>query len=123
MYIKKIAAVVFLVSISASCLAQLTYPVTKKVNQSDDYFGTKVSDPYRWLEDDKSEETKRWVDAQNKVTQAYLDQILYRKQFQDGIEKVFNYPKYAAPSAMENGFIFIRMMDYKTRVCYTGKKD
>ena len=61
--------------------AQLLYPVTKKVDQSDDYFGTKVADPYRWLEDDKSAETKDWVTAQNKVTQAYLGKIPYRKNY------------------------------------------
>ena len=70
--------------------AQLQYPVTKTVEQTDDYFGTKVADPYRWLEDDKSAETKEWVTAQNIVTQGYLSKIPYRKNFQDAIEKVFN---------------------------------
>jgi prolyl oligopeptidase len=77
--------------------AQLTYPTTKKVEQTDDYFGTKVNDPYRWLEDDKSDETKAWVTEQNKVTFEYLDKIPYRKNFKEAIEKVFNYPKYTAP--------------------------
>jgi prolyl oligopeptidase len=77
--------------------AQITYPVSKKGNQVDDYFGTKVNDPYRWLEDDKSEETKAWVIEQNKVTFAHLDKIPYRADFKKAIEKVFNYPKYSAP--------------------------
>ena len=55
-----------------------TYPVTKKVDQTDNYHGTVVADPYRWLEDANSAETKVWVDAQNKVTQAYLAQIPQR---------------------------------------------
>mgnify|MGYP000114809979 CR=1 FL=1 len=51
------------------------YPETKKVNQTDQFFGISVSDPYRWLEDDQSNETKNWVDAQNKVTNDYLKQM------------------------------------------------
>ena len=54
---------------------KFTYPQTKKVEQTDDYHGTKVADPYRWLEDDNSAETKSWVEAQNKVTFEYLNQI------------------------------------------------
>lgn len=77
--------------------AQLKYPATKKVAQSDNYFGTTVEDPYRWLEDDKSPETKEWVNAQNKITFDYLNQIPYRKKFQDEIEKLANYPRYTIP--------------------------
>jgi hypothetical protein len=53
----------------------IKYPETKKVETVNDYFGTKVPDPYRWLEDDRSPEVAAWVEAQNKVTYAYLDQI------------------------------------------------
>ena len=67
---------------TSTLTAQLNYPTAKKVDQSDDYFGTKVSDPYRWFEDDKSEETKAWVNAENNVTFNYLDKIPYRKNFQ-----------------------------------------
>ena len=74
---------------TANIMAQLTYPTTKKTEQTDTYFGTKVSDPYRWLEDDKSEETRAWVTEENKVTFGYLDKIPYRKNFQESIEKVF----------------------------------
>src|SRR5215211_243749 len=59
---------------------KIVYPVTKKVEQVDDYFGTKVSDPYRWLEDETAAETKAWVDDQNRVTFAYLDRIPYREK-------------------------------------------
>ena len=89
---------------AANTMAQLTYPTTKKTEQTDTYFGTKVNDPYRWLEDDKSEETKAWVTEENKVTFSYLDKIPYRKNFQEAIEKVFNYPKYSAP--FRNGVWF-----------------
>jgi prolyl oligopeptidase len=88
--------------------AQLTYPVTTKTAQTDDYFGTKVSDPYRWLEDDKSEQTKTWVTEQNKVTFSHLDKIPYRKNFKEAIEKVFNYPKYSAPFRKGDWFYFYK---------------
>lgn len=108
MYLKKLIPVACLLFTAIHSLAQIKYPVTKKVDQVDDYFGTKVSDPYRWLEDDKSEETKSWVEAQNKVTQAYLDQIPYRSRFQAKIEKVFNYPKYSAPFRNGDWFYFYK---------------
>jgi prolyl oligopeptidase len=88
--------------------AQLTYPTTTKTAQTDDYFGTKVSDPYRWLEDDKSEATKAWVTEQNKVTFSHLDKIPYRKNFKEAIEKVFNYPKYSAPFRKGDWFYFYK---------------
>jgi prolyl oligopeptidase len=88
--------------------AQLQYPVTKKVDQTDDYFGTKVMDTYRWLEDDKSAETKEWVTAENAVTQSYLAKIPYRKNFREAIEKVFNYPKYSAPFRKGEWFYFYK---------------
>ncbi len=93
---------------STAATAQLAYPVTKKTDQTDTYFGTKVSDPYRWLEDDKSEETKAWVTEENKVTFGYLDKIPYRKNFQEAIEKVFNYPKYSAPFRNGEWFYFYK---------------
>ncbi len=75
----------------------LDYPQTRKDNQVDDYFGTKVADPYRWLEDDNSAETAKWVEAENKVTFAYLEKIPYRAQVKARLEKLFDYPKYTAP--------------------------
>jgi prolyl oligopeptidase len=108
MHIKHLATVAGLLATTLSASAQLIYPVTKKINQTDDYFGTKVSDPYRWLEDDKSAETKTWVEAQNKVTQAYLEQIPYRKQFQEAVEKVYNYPKYTAPFRNGDWYYFYK---------------
>lgn len=75
----------------------LKYPVTKKVDTVTTYFGTEVKDPYRWLEDDMSEETGQWVEAQNKVTFGYLDQIPYRDELKKRLEKLWNYEKYSAP--------------------------
>ena len=88
--------------------AQLTYPVTQKGNTVDDYFGTKVPDPYRWMEEDKSPETKDWVTAENKITFGYLNQIPYRAKFQSAIEKVFNYPKYSAPARKGEWYYFYK---------------
>ncbi|HEX7904789.1 MAG TPA: prolyl oligopeptidase family serine peptidase [Chitinophagaceae bacterium] len=77
--------------------AQLLYPETKKVDTVTDYFGTKVADPYRWLEDDNSEETKAWVAEQNKVTQSYLSKIPFRDNVKKRLEELWNYPKYSSP--------------------------
>lgn len=89
---------------TTAALAQpLVYPTARKTDQVDTYNGTTVNDPYRWLEDDRSAETGEWVKAQNKVTFGYLEQIPYRKQLQNRLEKIYNYPKYSAPSRKGNG--------------------
>ncbi len=74
------------------------YPVTKKdTTVKDDYFGTSVADPYRWLENDTSAETGAWVKAENEVTQGYLKQIPFRDAIGKRYEALFNYEKYTAP--------------------------
>jgi prolyl oligopeptidase len=75
----------------------ITYPVTKKVDQVDDYFGTPVEDPYRWLEDDNSEETAEWVKQQNEVTFNYLSKIPYREKIKQRLSEIWNFPKYGTP--------------------------
>ncbi|HEX8313348.1 MAG TPA: S9 family peptidase, partial [Flavisolibacter sp.] len=77
--------------------AQFQYPVTKKVDTVDNYHGTTVADPYRWLEDDNSEETKAWVKSQNTVTQNYLSSIPYRNKVHKRLEELWNYTRYSAP--------------------------
>ena len=77
--------------------SKLAYPVAKKVDQIDNYHGTKVADPYRWLEDPDSAETRAWVEAQNKVTFAYLAEISARKQIKQRLTKLWNYEKYGVP--------------------------
>jgi prolyl oligopeptidase len=84
----------------------LVYPETKKVEVVEDYFGTKVADPYRWLEENDSPEVAKWVEAENKVTFAYLDQIPYRTSVKDRLMKLYNYPKYSAPQRRGEWFIF-----------------
>lgn len=75
----------------------LNYPETKKVDTVNTYFGEKVSDPYRWLEDDRSPETEAWVKAENKVTYGYLKNIPYRDEIKQKLEKIWNYEKIGAP--------------------------
>ena len=74
-----------------------SYPETKKENVEDTYFGEKVIDPYRWLEDDRSEETAAWVKAQNGVTFDYLRSIPYRNQIKTQAEKLWNHEQLSAP--------------------------
>lgn len=73
------------------------YPETKTVDTIDTYFGTEVKDPYRWLEDDRSEETEAWVKSQNEATFGYLDNIPYREELKDRLSKLWNYEKVGAP--------------------------
>ena len=113
---RKIAPVVALVATISLTLATLLcppvnaqglqYPATKKMDHTDTYHGVKIADPYRWLEDDNSPETAKWVEEQNKVTFAFLEKIPYRAQVKQRLEKLFNYPKYSAPSRRGEYFIF-----------------
>ncbi len=73
------------------------YPETKQVDTVDTYFDTQVKDPYRWLEDDRSEETEAWVTSQNEVTFDYLSNIPYREELKERLEKLWNYEKIGAP--------------------------
>ncbi|MGX5817294.1 prolyl oligopeptidase family serine peptidase [Chitinophaga lutea] len=84
-------------SASGQQFIPLKYPEAKKTETTDDYHGTKVADPYRWLEDDNSAETKAWVEAENKVTQAYLSAIPFRSQIHSRLEEMWNYPRYGTP--------------------------
>ncbi|HSD07573.1 prolyl oligopeptidase family serine peptidase [Flavobacterium sp.] len=102
----------FLMAVSTSMVSfgqyskeKITYPVTKKGETVDVYFDTKVSDPYRWLEDDKSAETAAWVKEQNKVTYDYLSKIPFRDALKARLEKLWNYEKISAPFK-EGNFIY-----------------
>lgn len=108
------AGLVLLVCVSAGMISSCTeqkagseemtikaienYPVTRKdTTVKDEYFGTVVSDPYRWLEDDNAEETEAWVTEQNEVTQNFLEQIPYRENVRKRIEELWDYEKISAP--------------------------
>ena len=86
------------------------YPATKKVKQTDTYHGIKVSDPYRWLEDENSDDTKKWIENQNQITFDYLKQIPYRENIKKRLTKLWNYPKRRTPFTGGN-FLFFFMND------------
>jgi prolyl oligopeptidase len=88
----------------------LQYPTTRKVDHVDTYHGTKVPDPYRWLEDDTSAATAAWVDAQNKVTFPYLEKIPFRDDLQRRVKELNDYEKYSSPSR-KGPYVFFRKND------------
>jgi len=93
-----------------ACSQKIEYPVTKKVDVVDDYHGTQVTDSYRWLEDDNAEETKAWVEAQNKVTFAYLSRIPAREKIQKRLTELWNYEKFDVPFK-QGGLYFFQKND------------
>ncbi len=88
---------IFLFGMFWSCETSIQYPETKKITHSDFYHGIEVSDPYRWLEDDMSNETGEWVKSQNKVTSKFLGKIGFRKKLERRIKKLNDYEKIGAP--------------------------
>ena len=97
---KKKALILFNLALMTSLNAQSykkSYPETKKINHIDKYFDAEVQDPYRWLEDDLSAETKKWVIEQNKTTYAYLNEIPLRTQLKKSLTEIYNYEKVSTP--------------------------
>ncbi|MBS3993456.1 MAG: S9 family peptidase [Bacteroidetes bacterium] len=98
---KKISILFMAVLLFTACkeepLMSVTYPETKKVDTVDVYFDTKVNDPYRWLEDDRSAETEAWVKAQNEVTFGYLNAIPLKNELKTRLEKIWNFEKVGSP--------------------------
>ena len=87
---------------------QFNYPVARKSDQTDDYHGVKVADPYRWLEDLDSAETRAWVEAQNKLTFSFLEAIPARTAIKDRLTKLWNYEKYGIPNKEGNRYFYTR---------------
>ena len=88
--------------------SKLTYPVTKKDNTVDTYFGVKVTDPYRWLENDTTKETAAWVKAQNKVTSSYLEKIPFKNKLKERLTNLTNYEKIGAPFKKNGKYYFYK---------------
>jgi len=84
------------------------YPSARKADQVDDYHGVKVADPYRWLEDLDSEETRTWVEAENKLTFSFLSSIPARTSIKDRLTKLWNYEKYGIPFKEGNRYFYSR---------------
>jgi prolyl oligopeptidase len=89
-------------------VASSRYPVTRTTNQVDVYHGVSVADPYRWLEDDNSPETKAWVEAQNKVTFDYLGKISQRDAIRQRLKKLWNYERYGVPFKEGGRYFFFK---------------
>lgn len=107
---KKLIVVIMIVSTLFSCNneSKFNYPITEKQSISDNYFGTQVQDPYRWLEDDNSNETKNWVKLQNEVTFAYLNSIPFKQNIIDRLTEIVNYERYTAPSKKSGKYFFFK---------------
>ena len=84
------------------------YPTTRQADQIDDYHGIKVADPYRWLEDPNSEETKAWVQAQNQVTFGYLQDIPAREQLKQRLTQLWDFAKYSTPFKQGNRYFYFK---------------
>lgn len=87
---------------------KIQYPVAEKQEVTDDYFGTKVADPYRWLEDDTTQMVANWVEAQNKVTQGYLDKIPFREQLKQRLTELTDYEKIGTPFKKHGKYYFYK---------------
>ena len=86
----------------------LQYPAARKSDVVDDYHGTRVPDPYRWLEDPDSPESRAWIEAQNRLTAAYLADIPARATIRQRLTKLWNYPKYGAPFRKAGRYFFLK---------------
>lgn len=113
---------IFVFAAAVPAQSRLTYPETKRGDQIDDYFGVKVADPYRWLENNDSKEVADWVEAENKVTFSYLDQIPYRKTIAERLTKLYNYPKIGAPSRRGEWFLFAKNNGLQNQSVYYIQK-
>ncbi len=85
---------------------RLDYPKTRQLPQLDDYFGTEVRDPYRWLEDDQSAETKAWVTAENALSFGYLEAIPERKAIEARLRALWDYERYSLPSKQGAFYVY-----------------
>ena len=93
-------------AISAAAQTPVTYPSTPRASQVDDYHGSKIADPYRWLEDSDSPETKAWIEAQNRVSFGYLSALPERAPIRNRLTQVWNYPKYDTPRKVDDRLFF-----------------
>jgi prolyl oligopeptidase len=110
-WIARIAALACAVLAGTATTAQpLAYPPTQATDHTDTYFGTTIADPYRWLEDDNSAQTRAWVEAQNKLTFDYLGRIQFRADVLKRIRALSNYAKFSAPFR-KNGHVYFYKND------------
>ena len=104
---KRTLAFLFLCAFLASTVpaqSKFDYPKPRRGDQVDDFHGTKVADPYRWMEQTDSDETKRWIEAENKLTNSYLATIPQREKIKNRLTELWNYERYSAPSKITDNF-------------------
>jgi prolyl oligopeptidase len=87
---------------------KIIYPISDRTEQQDVYHGIKVRDPYRWLENPDSPETKNWVEAQNEVTENYLDKIPARDKIRARLTQLWNYPKFSSPFKQGDRYFYFK---------------
>lgn len=104
--VKTILTALCILLFIAGCGQKIEYPITKTGDVVDDYHGTQVADPYRWLEDDNAEDTKAWVTAQNEVTFNYLNRIPQRDKIKTRLTELWNYEKFDAPENKGGRYFF-----------------
>ncbi len=99
-------------------ITRLPYPETRTVDQTDDYFGTVIADPYRWLEDDNAPETEAWVEAQNRVTFNYLEQIPSRDAIRQRLTELWNYERFGLPRRRGDFYVYTRNDGLQNQAVY-----
>ncbi len=97
----------------------IKYPASKKAEVSEDYHGTKVADPYRWLENAEAEDTQAWVAAQNVLTFSYLEKIPARELLEKRLTELWNYPRYSVPVREGRRYFFSKNDACKIKRCST----
>jgi len=117
------ATIAVLSSCNSGTKNLLNYPVTEKGNVVDTIFGTPVPDPYRWLEDDRSDETSAWVKEQNSVTFGYLEKIPYREQIRERLTRMWNYEKFSLPFKEGEYTYFAKNDGLQNQSVYYRQKD
>jgi prolyl oligopeptidase len=108
MNIKYLTIIMAVIGASCTPTPKVNYPETRKDNVTDNYFGTDIADPYRWLEDDNSEETGDWVKRQNEVTFAYLNQLPGRELINSRLTELMDYPKVSPPFKRAGKYFYSR---------------
>ena len=105
---KTILTIAMATSATVMPAQHINYPATARDNTVDEYFGTKVADPYRWLENDTSAQTAQWVEAENAVTNAYLNRIPQRKRLLERLKQVANYERSGIPFEKHGKWYFYK---------------
>jgi len=131
---KKLVIIVFGILLMSSCqepkkedvkfdVIPVEYPTTREDDVEEDYHGTKVKDPYRWLEDDNSDETKAWVKEQNATTFGYLENVPFRKDIKERLEKLWDYEKYSSPFKEGDTYYYFKNDGLQNQYVLYGSDD